>query len=120
MNIELQAPLFNSSGLSGLLEVEAIEPGFIDSLILEYEKNYVAILDEAEKAFLAADFESAEMNVHSLKSSSAVLGLARAAWICGQMEEDARNRTKTKFEFTTLKISIQQSLVELKSFDKAA
>lgn len=110
-------PTFDESALEQLheLQVEG-EPSFVGGLITDYLQQVVELNASIQKAASEADQLALEKGAHKLKSSSAVLGLAKLAAICFAIEDSARSKTATLDQAHALEVAVPEAVTSLNSY----
>ena len=109
-------PIFNLDALSELIELEDTgEAGLIDSLVTDYLNGWQTLTGDLESAVSTRDYLTIERSAHSMKSSSALLGLERLAAVAFLIEDEARDQKynavhlpRLKSEFTLAKVEIER------------
>lgn len=97
------------------LQVEG-EPSFVGSLISDYLLQVAELSEAIQKAESSGDKSAVEKAAHKLKSSSAVLGLAKLAAICSLIEETARRGEPTAFNVSLLSTATLEAISELRIY----
>jgi signal transduction histidine kinase/DNA-binding response OmpR family regulator len=82
------------------------------SLITLYEQQGTALLNQLTEAIWHQDYEAIAYAAHTLKSSSAALGMARTSYYCQQLETCGRSAQGGSLEplLLRLKDALQQSM----------
>ncbi len=116
MNIKVNLA-FNSKALVELIEIDPDgENGLIGSLITAYKENSVLLYDQVVLGTGIKDPKKAEAALHSLRSSSAVLGLERLAALCGELEDKIEIDIPTTEELKLLQQELNLGLKELGAY----
>ena len=80
-------PVFDRAKLADLHELEALTgTPLVRALLTTYLDGLDGLVQRIKGAVTSGDAAAQRMNAHSLKSSSAQLGLARVASVCFQLE----------------------------------
>ena len=108
---------FDESALDQLHELQAEgEPSFVGGLINDY-LTQVAELNLKVQAFeKSGDRRGLEQMAHKLKSSSAVLGLAKVAAICFAIEDSARAGNATAVNVQALAVAAPEAITRLHAY----
>lgn len=108
---------FDESALAELheLQVEG-EPSFVGGLISDYLGQVVEMNEKIQAFQKSADAHGLERAAHKLKSSSAVLGLAKLAAICLAIEDSARSGKPTADTVAALEKAVPEATTKLKAY----
>ncbi len=111
---------FNPKALDTIFEIQQDgDPTLLQTLCDEYEKILPTTLSQIETALNSQNHEQAELCAHSLKSSSALLGLEIVSQLCWQIEEKASDQIFDMDSFSHLKDEAPAALQELNQFRAA-
>lgn len=108
---------FDESALDQLheLQVEG-EPSFVGGLITDYLAQVKELNDKIQALEKAGDKPGLEKAAHKLKSSSAVLGLAKLAAICFSIEDGARGAKPTAAQVAALAAAVPEAVASLQTY----
>lgn len=96
--------VFNPTALQELIELEKEgEQGLVSSLIADYQENSTKILQQIAHGIVSEEFSQIEIKIHSLKSSSALLGLEKLAGFCQHLEDRIKRQAPSEDEISKLK-----------------
>ncbi len=112
-----QYQTFDESALEQLheLQVEG-EPSFVGGLITDYLVQVQDLNEKIQSFEKNGDKTGLERAAHKLKSSSAVLGLAKLAAICYAIEEGARAGRPTATLVQAIELAVPESVSRLQSY----
>lgn len=96
--------IFNPTALQELIELEKDgEKGLVKSLIADYQENSTKILQQVCQEIVKKEVSQIEIRIHSLKSSSALLGLEKLAGLCQRLEDNVKKQIPSDAEIQHLK-----------------
>lgn len=109
--------VFNPDMLSEIIELEdSGEEGLLDSLIQDYLQTCPGLLQLIETSAVNKDYGTLERAVHSLKSSSSLIGLELMAEKAFQIENEARDKSVQVEQISELKKRFETGRHELETF----
>jgi len=108
---------FDESALAQLheLQVEG-EPSFVGGLIADYLDQVKELNAKIQSFEKSGDKNGLERAAHKLKSSSAVLGLAKLAAICCAIEEGARAGRPTSLSVRAIENAVPEAIATLQAY----
>ncbi len=92
------------------------ETGLVDSLIVDYLEQLPSILSKIESSAVNNDYGTLEREIHSLKSSSSLMGLEWVAERAMTMEYEAREKNFDLKSFADLKDRLKAGCQLLEAF----
>jgi CheY-like chemotaxis protein len=93
-------------------EIGGDDPIFFTELIDSYLDNTQSILQELYTSYAQKNFEVMRRSIHTLKSSSSVVGAESLASVCREMEENLRNHKLDGLESKVAQITDEYSHVK--------
>lgn len=110
-------PTFDESVLAQLheLQVEG-EPSFVGGLITDYLAQVKELNAKIQSFEKSGDKHGLERAAHKLKSSSAVLGLAKLAAICFAIEDNARVGKPTTENVQAIDTAVPEAVSKLEAY----
>ena len=109
--------LFNPAALTELLEIESDEKeGLVGALIIDYIAKAPQLLSSLQESCFTMNKAQIEINLHSLKSSSALLGLEQLAFSAGHLEDRVGQLLPQKSELGALELEVESAVFALKNF----
>lgn len=111
--------IFNIEALRELIEIEETgETGLIETLISDYVSNSATLFEKIDAFKVNQDSKSAERAAHSLKSSSALLGLELVSETALKIETDSRVlESISESDVQGLKLHLQNGTDALHQFN---
>jgi PAS domain S-box-containing protein len=116
-SVTLSSPLTLASiNMSTLQEaasdIGGEDPGFLIELIDSYLDNSQSLLQELYTSFAQENFEVMLLTVHTLKSSSSVIGAEDLATLCRELETNLRNQAYEDLDIKINKITDEYANVK--------
>ncbi len=105
--------VFNSAALTELFQLEDDAPGFVKNLVDEYASTSLSLVEKLEAAAATGNFAEVELQAHSLRSTSQVVGLEQLGAVCGRIENEAHHRRIAAVDIKSLVSLRAASLNEL-------
>lgn len=107
---------FDSKALLELFDLETDSPGLVQTLVDEYVEVSLKLINKISTAAQNGDIPKLELESHSLKSSSKVLGLYRLASVCFEIESATRERRIEHGAISQLMALRDQAIDELLAY----